>query len=373
MAAQYNSKAILALSDGTVFEGMSVGCDGYVCGEVVFNTSQTGYQEILTDPSYASQIIVFTQPHIGNVGVNFLDMESSKIQVKGVIVRSFSRISSSWRSENTLQNFLDTQGIMAVSEFDTRELTHHIRTFGSQTGCLMTGKINLDKALKYAKCFLGVPGNNLISEVTTQKPYYLKTNDSDRFHVVVYDFGVKHSILKILAEYACDITVVPANTTADEILNLHPDGIVLSNGPGDPRDCLYAVETTKNLLHARHPILGICFGHQLLGLACGATVKKMYFGHHGSNHPIQSIKTGLVKISTQNHGFVISDEGIPKNLEITHRSLFDGTIAGIKYLDTPAFGFQGHPESSPGPNDLLGLFADFIYLIECSNAEKRRY
>jgi carbamoyl-phosphate synthase small subunit len=357
---------ILMLADGTLFEGISVGEAGHICGEVVFNTAQTGYQEILTDPSYAQQIIAFTQPHIGNTGVNVSDRESNRVFAKGVIMRSFSHHASNWRSEETLQTFLQKQKIISVSDIDTRALTHHLRQFGSQSGCLMTGHIDVKQALDYARCFSGLSGKDLAREVTTSKPYHWPKNpeNSKSYHIIAYDFGIKHGILNCLADRGCAVTVVPATTTARQVLALKPDGIVLSNGPGDPAACTDAIEAIQYLLKSGIPIMGICLGHQLLALASGAVSEKMRFGHHGANHPVQSLKTGCVAISSQNHGFVVSGEHLPSCLSITHRSLFDGSIAGIERRDVPAFGFQGHPEAGPGPLESRELFDYFIDLIE---------
>jgi carbamoyl-phosphate synthase small subunit len=361
---------ILVLSDGTIFEGVSIGQKGHVCGEVVFNTAQTGYQEVLTDPSYTEQLIVFTQPHIGNVGINSEDMESDRIFANGIIMHSVSEVASNWRSEETLQNFLKKQQLIAISEIDTRALTHHLRHFGSQSGCIMTGDIDYNQALNYAKSFSGLLGKDLVQEVTTKKSYTFGQHKTDSHHIVVYDYGVKRSILKCLSSLDCSVTIVPATTKAEDVLALKPDGIVLSNGPGDPSACTYAIETIKSLLKNEIPIMAICLGHQLLALASGAQTKKMAFGHHGANHPIQHIKNSTVSISNQNHGFVVSEENLPKCLSVTHRSLFDSTIAGIERLDVPAFGFQGHPEAGPGPVELTLLFKQFKFMIEVNYAQK---
>lgn len=361
---------ILVLSDGAVFEGTSIGQKGQVCGEIVFNTAQTGYQEILTDPSYADQLIVFTQPHIGNVGINSSDMESDRVFANGVIMRNASEVASHWRSEETLGNFLKKQKIIAISEIDTRALTHHLRQFGSQSACMMAGDIDESKALNDAKKFSGLLGKDLVQKVTTKETYFFGTHKTDLYHIVVYDFGVKRSILNCLADLECAVTVVPATTKAEAVLGLKPNGIVLSNGPGDPSACVYAIEAVKSLLNNKIPIMAICLGHQLLALASGAKIKKMDFGHHGVNHPIQHIKNNTVSISSQNHGFVVSEESLPTCLNITHRSLFDGSIAGIERGDAPAFGFQGHPEAGPGPVELKKLFKQFKSMIEVSHAKK---
>ncbi len=362
-----NNPGILVLSDGAFFEGVSVGHAGHVSGEVVFNTAQTGYQEVLTDPSYTEQLIVFTQPHIGNVGVNSFDMESDRIFAKGAIMRNISTIASNWRAENTLQNFLKEQKFIALSEIDTRALTHHLRQFGSQSGCIMTGNIDYEKAHQYAKNYSGLLGKDLVQEVTTKKSYSWG-QQKNKHHIVVYDFGVKRSILNCLSKLNCAVTIVPAMTSVEEIVSLKPNGIVLSNGPGDPAACTYAIDAIKKLLIYKIPMMAICLGHQLLALASGAQTQKMIFGHHGANHPIQDMNTCVVSISSQNHGFVVSEENLPSCLNVTHRSLFDSTIAGIERTDTPAFGFQGHPEAGPGPIELTLLFKQFKSMIEKSYA-----
>lgn len=379
------NSAVLVLADGSIFEGISVGAPGQVCGEVVFNTAQTGYQEILTDPSYTEQIIVFTQPHIGNVGVNTFDMESSRVWLSGAVMRSFSSVASNWRSEETLANFLQKHKVIAISEVDTRALTQHLRTHGSQPGCIMAGEVDLKRALHYAQNYSSMAGKNLAEVVTTPNIYQWEKGTSDnkwsntqqilpestQQHIVVYDFGVKHNILRYLVDLACRVTVVSANTTAEEVLALQPDGIMLSNGPGDPAACLEIIDQIKILLTKGIPIFGICLGHQLLALASGAQTKKMIFGHHGANHPVVCLATGTVAISSQNHGFVVAEETLPTCLQITHRSLFDNTIAGITRTDIPAFSFQGHPEASPGPTELTHLFNRFIVLIsEVAHAKK---
>lgn len=365
-----NNQAVLVLADGAVFEGISLGQAGHICGEVVFNTAQTGYQEILTDPSYAEQIIVFTQPHIGNVGVNIADEESHRSFAKGAVLRHFSAIASNWRAEETLTHFLKKQNLIVISEVDTRALTHHLRQFGSQAGCLMAGEVNIQKALHYAQQFPSLSGRNLVQAVTTDKPYTLNKGKSLPYHVVVYDLGVKSSILNCLFARGCSVTVVPATTKAQDVFAMKPDGILLSNGPGDPAACLYMIETIKDLLKQSIPMMAICLGHQLLALASGAVTKKMGVGHHGANHPIQCLKTGKVLISSQNHGFVVVDEDLPSCLRITHRSLFDGSIAGIERKDLPVFGFQGHPEGGPGPTELTTLFDHFTSLMGVHQCQK---
>jgi carbamoyl-phosphate synthase small subunit len=347
-AMKNSHPGIIALADGTVYQGTSVGVLGSLCGELVFNTSQTGYQEILTDPSYYGQIIVFTQPHIGNVGINLADMESKQVHASGIIMHSLSSIASNWRSELTLADFLKKEQELAISGIHTRALTHHLRQFGSQTACLMTGEIDTEQALQHARKRPGLIGKNLTSAVSTSEPYLWQKSDGSNLHVVVYDFGVKNTILNCLAKHDCQITVVPASTSAADVLALNPSGIVLSNGPGDPAACHSIIATIQTILGHAIPTMGICLGHQLLALASGATTKNMVFGHHGANHPVQCLATGVVSISSQNHGFVVADSNLPACLHITHRSLFDGTIAGFKRVDIPAFGFQGHPEGGPG-------------------------
>lgn len=366
----------IVLADGTRFSGISVGVTGQMTGEVVFNTSQTGYQEIISDPSYSEQIIVFTQPHIGNVGVNPFDMESKNVFAAGVIMRSFSSIASNWRAEGTLGEFFQQHNVIAISEIDTRALTHHLRDDGSQAGTLMGGEIDWESGIYSAQCFSGLLGKDLATRASSAlinptkrvKPFVgfsgmPKVKANQRFHVIVMDFGVKHSIIRHLTDRDCRVSVVPANATYQAIMDLKPHGIVLSNGPGDPAACKDAIATIKLLLTQRIPIMAICLGHQLLALACGARTQKMVFGHHGANHPIVSTADGTVSISSQNHGFVVSEESLPKTLRITHRSLFDNTIAGIAHKDLPAFGFQGHPEANPGPLELTQLFDEFINVL----------
>lgn len=379
---QPDHPGILVLADGTVFEGISVGDRGTVCGEVVFNTAQIGYQEVLTDPSYAQQLIVFTQPHIGNVGINHVDMESRQIFAKGVIMRSMSSMTNHWQAKESLEAFLKKQAIIGLSDIDTRALTHHLRQFGSQSGCISSGDdINIVLAHQLAKNFTGLSDSDLTQQVTIKNSYTLETKETKTENatpIVVIDFGVKQSILDALLKLNTVITVVPATTTVENILALSPKGIVLSNGPGDPAACLAAIENIKILLKTGIPIMGICLGHQLLGIASGAKTTKMTVGHHGANHPIQCLETKKVFVSSQNHGFVIAESPLPNSLEITHRSLFDHTIAGIKRTDVPAFGFQGHPEAGPGPLDLTYLFKQLLSMIktiktEVNNAKKNRY
>ncbi len=372
-------KAILVLADGSIFRGNSIGALGETVGEVVFNTSITGYQEIITDPSYAKQIIIFTHPHIGNTGINSLDWEAGSIHTAGIIVRDNSTVCSSWRSEISFNDFLVKNNIIGISNIDTRALTNLLRDKGAQNGCIMTGDINEEKALKLAKDFSGLNGKDLAKEVCTKEKYiyndekewdlttnnYLQ-NSNYKYNIIVYDFGVKLNILRKFAQRNAKLTVVPAKTTAKEVLALNPDAIFLSNGPGDPKACDYAIANIKDILNDCNtiPIFGICLGMQILALAAGAKTKKMKFGHHGANHPVSDIKTKKVYITSQNHGFVVDETTLPQNIEITHKSLFDKSLQGIKLNNYPAFGFQGHPEASPGPQDIDYLFDDFINLIQ---------
>ncbi len=358
---------LLMLSDGTTFWGESVGTTGFFVGEVVFNTSMTGYQEILSDPSYAQQIIAFTYPHIGNVGVNEEDEESDRMWSGGAVMRELSTMPSNWRSKGDLQSALKSQGVVAISGCDTRRLTHILREAGSVHACIMGGKIDADFALAQAQSFLGIEGQNLAQEASTA--HHLTCDSLKGPHVVVLDFGVKRSILQKLSDCGCQLTVVPATTSCSDILKLNPKGVVLSNGPGDPAACGIAIETIRALLAANTPLFGICLGHQLLGIASGAKTLKMALGHHGANHPIEELSTGRVFISSQNHGFAVADHGLPSNLCVTHRSLFDGSIAGLARRDKPAFSFQGHPEASPGPQEFHQLFEQFINLMEECDAK----
>ncbi|KOR28825.1 carbamoyl phosphate synthase small subunit [Achromatium sp. WMS2] len=372
-----NKNAVLVLEDGTVFHGLSIGIQGTTVGEVVFNTAITGYQEILTNPSYLQQIVTLTHPHIGNVGVNPNDAESPKIQAAGLVIRELSLQASNWRAQNTLQDYLSTQGIIAIADIDTRRLTRILRTGGAQNGCIMAGdNIDSELALTQAQTFPGLKGLDLAKNITTSTTYTWThgTWDLDpqrsmlqitapKYHIVAYDFGIKRNILRMLAARNCRISVVPAQTPADAVLALNPDGIFLSNGPGDPEPCTYAIQAIRQLLETNIPIFGICLGHQLLGLASGANTVKMKFGHHGANHPVQDLNTGSVIITSQNHGFAIDEASLPSNLQATHRSLFDGSLQGIQRTDRPAFGFQGHPEASPGPHDVSYLFDKFIHDI----------
>jgi carbamoyl-phosphate synthase small subunit len=365
--------AILALEDGTVFNGISVGAEGRTLGEVVFNTAITGYQEILTDPSYYRQIVTLTYPHIGNTGTNSDDFESQKIFAAGLIIRDLSATVSSWRAEDSLEHFLKRGKTVAIAEIDTRRLTRILRDKGAQAGCIVTGaKANPDEAIRAARKFPGLKGMDLARLVSTKQPYQwnqgsiwperqsVYTKRVATFHVVAFDYGIKRNILRLIADQDCRLTVVPATTPADEVMSLLPDGVFLSNGPGDPEPCDYAIEAIGKIVDIGVPTFGICLGHQLLGLASGAKTVKMKFGHHGANHPVVEIDSGRVMITSQNHGFAVQEETLPANVRATHRSLFDGTLQGIERMDRPAaFSFQGHPEASPGPHDLKPLFQRF--------------
>ncbi|HDS1076545.1 TPA: glutamine-hydrolyzing carbamoyl-phosphate synthase small subunit [Stenotrophomonas maltophilia] len=371
--------AILVLEDGTVFEGESVGAPGLSVGEVVFNTAMTGYQEVLTDPSYARQMVTLTYPHIGNTGMTDQDDEASKVWSAGLIVRDVPRRPSNWRSQVSLQDWLIQRGVVAIAGIDTRKLTRILREKGAQNGALMAGDIDVEKALEAARKFPGLKGMDLAKVVTTEKTYTWTEGQLDldanafvsvpaRFKVVAYDFGVKTNILRMLAERGCEVTVVPAQTPAAEVLALKPDGVFLSNGPGDPEPCDYAIDAIKTFIDVKIPTFGICLGHQLLGLASGAQTMKMGHGHHGANHPVQDLDSGRVMITSQNHGFAIDEATLPPTLRVTHRSLFDGTNQGVARTDVPAFSFQGHPEASPGPHDVGPLFDRFVALMEQAKA-----
>ncbi|MGF1757847.1 glutamine-hydrolyzing carbamoyl-phosphate synthase small subunit [Photobacterium sagamiensis] len=376
-----SKSALLVLEDGTVFRGISIGADGSAVGEVVFNTSMTGYQEILTDPSYSQQIVTLTYPHIGNTGTNSEDEESSSIHAQGLVIRDLPLLASNFRNELSLSDYLKSQNIVGIAEIDTRKLTRILREKGAQNGCIMAGD-NLDEALALAKAkeFPGLKGMDLAKEVTTAETYQWKQgswtllnglpeakDDSELpYHVVAYDFGAKRNILRMLVDRGCRLTVVPAQTSADEVLAMNPDGVFLSNGPGDPEPCTYAIEATKTFLDKGLPIFGICLGHQILALASGANTVKMKFGHHGANHPVKDIDRDVVMITSQNHGFAADEATLPDNLRATHKSLFDGSLQGIHRTDKPAFSFQGHPEASPGPHDAAPLFDHFIELIKLS-------
>ncbi|MBV1884511.1 MAG: glutamine-hydrolyzing carbamoyl-phosphate synthase small subunit [Pseudomonadales bacterium] len=373
--------AILALEDGSVFHGISIGAEGKSSGEVVFNTSMTGYQEILTDPSYAEQIVTLTYPHIGNTGINSEDEESSRIWAKGLIIRDLPLLTSSWRSEESLDAYLNRKGIVGISDIDTRRLTRILRTKGALSGCIIAGDVvNETFALAGSKSFPGLKGMDLAKEVTVSEPYewaegewdlengytVAPEDEDDRFHVVAYDFGVKRNILRMLVARGCRVTVVPAQTNAAEVISKNPDGIFLSNGPGDPEPCGYAIKAIQEILQTDIPVFGICLGHQLLALARGAKTIKMKFGHHGANHPVQNLDDKTVLITSQNHGFAVDEDSLPENIRATHRSLFDGSLQGIHLTDKPAFSFQGHPEASPGPHEASPLFDHFIDLMKAA-------
>ncbi len=374
--------ALLALEDGSLFWGSSIGISGLSVGEVVFNTSMTGYQEILTDPSYAQQIITLTYPHIGNVGANTEDEESAHIFAKGLVIRDLPVQVSNWRQQSDLSSYLKKHNVVSIADIDTRRLTRILREKGAQNGAIMAGEhINEKEVLAAAKGFAGLKGMDLAKEVTTDTPYIwnegswcleegYQSNTSKRkennntFKVLAYDFGVKRNILRILYDYGCELEVIPATTPASEVFAKKPDGVFLSNGPGDPEPCDYAIRAIQEIVEAGIPTFGICLGHQLLGLACGANTTKMKFGHHGANHPVQDLSTSLVMISSQNHGFAIDEKSLPQELEATHRSLFDGSLQGIRHTQKPAYSFQGHPEASPGPHDVKPLFEHFIALMQ---------
>jgi carbamoyl-phosphate synthase small subunit len=367
--------AVLALSDGSIFKGQSIGAAGNTTGEVVFNTAITGYQEILTDPSYARQIVTLTYPHIGNTGATPEDMESAQIYASGLVVRDLSMIASSWRAAEPLGELLKRGRLVAIAGIDTRRLTRLLREKGAQAGCIMTGeRMDEAAAVRAARAFPGLKGMDLAKVVSTRQAY--QWNDGSigresaatlrapqRLHVIAYDFGIKRNILRLLADQGCRLTVVPATTSAADVMSMNPDGVFLSNGPGDPEPCDYAIQAIAELLTTDIPVFGICLGHQLLALASGAKTVKMKFGHHGANHPVQELASGRVIITSQNHGFAVDESTLPENLTATHRSLFDGSLQGVARTDRPAFSFQGHPEASPGPHDLRPLFEAFIQLM----------
>ena len=368
--------AVLALEDGTVFRGISIGAKGNTTGEVVFNTAMTGYQEILTDPSYSRQIVTLTYPHIGNTGATPEDLEAAGVFAAGLVIRDLPLLYSSWRASESLQSFLQRGKVVAIADIDTRKLTRLLREKGAQSGCIMTGEnVDAANAVRAAKKFPGLKGMDLAKVVTTKRQY--QWNDgvhwdgeaarpvraAHRLSVVAYDFGIKRNILRLLADHGCRATVVPAQTPAEAVLAMNPDGIFLSNGPGDPEPCDYAITAIREFLTSDVPVFGICLGHQLLGLAAGARTLKMKFGHHGANHPVQDLDTGRVLITSQNHGFAVDESTLPENVRATHRSLFDGSLQGLEFTDRPAFSFQGHPEASPGPHDIGGLFDRFVRLM----------
>ncbi len=375
-----NYTALLALEDGSLFYGQSIGIKGQTVGEVVFNTAITGYQEILTDPSYFKQIVTLTQPHIGNVGTNLEDEESDGVYVSGLVIRDLPLQISNWRAEISLKAYLEQHNVVAIADIDTRRLTRLLREKGAQRGCIVAGgTIDKQKAIQAAKEFPGLKGADLAKEVTTEKSYEWKqgtwqldsglpelSSAKKQWHVVAYDYGVKRNILRILSEQGCQMMVVPATTPAKEVLAEKPDGVFLSNGPGDPDPCDYAIEAIKEIIASDTPTFGICLGHQLLSLASGAQTLKMKFGHHGANHPVQDLDTGQVMITSQNHGFAVDENSLPDNLRATHRSLFDNSLQGVHHVKNPAFGFQGHPEASPGPHDVRPLFDHFIELMQAN-------
>jgi carbamoyl-phosphate synthase small subunit len=376
--------ALLALADGSVFHGVSIGAAVQATGEVVFNTAMTGYQEILTDPSYASQLVTLTYPHIGNVGTNDEDVESEWVHAAGLVVRDLAMVTSNFRSNRPLDEYLAAAGVPGIAEIDTRRLTRILREKGAQSGCLVAGSepgtvLDVDAALAAARGFGGLAGLDLAQVVSCTRPYEWREGEwqlgqgfasppPSRFRVVAYDFGVKRNILRMLASRGCAITVVPARTPAEDVLALAPDGVFLSNGPGDPEPCDYAIAAIRTLLERKVPLFGICLGHQLLGLASGARTLKMKFGHHGANHPVQDLHTGRVMITSQNHGFAVDPASLPPTARVTHVSLFDGSLQGFERTDVPAFCFQGHPEASPGPHDVAGLFDRFVQMMEARRA-----
>ena len=371
--------AVLVLADGSVFRGHSIGSEGTTVGEVVFNTAMTGYQEILTDPSYAGQIVTLTYPHIGNVGANAEDSESRDVFAAGLVIRDLPLLASSWRREEDLSTYLRRHNLVAIADIDTRRLTRLLRSKGAQNGCIQAGKVDEKVALAAARAAPSMAGQDLAKVVSVAKPYDwngslwalgtgYKPSGETQFHVVAYDYGVKHNILRNLAERGCKVTVLPATATAREALALKPDGVFLSNGPGDPEPCDYAIKAIREIVGTGTPVFGICLGHQLLGLAAGARTVKMKFGHHGANHPVQDLASGRVYITSQNHGFAVDEKTLPANVRATHRSLFDGSLQGIELTDRPAYSFQGHPEASPGPHEMAYLFDKFVKMME-----KRRY
>jgi carbamoyl-phosphate synthase small subunit len=369
--------AILALEDGSIFKGIAIGAEGVTSGETVFNTAMTGYQEILTDPSYAKQIVTLTYPHIGNTGTNSEDEESRNVWCAGLVIRDLPLLASNFRSEQSLSDYLKANNVIGIADIDTRRLTRILREKGALKGCIMAGNVDEVSAIDAAKQFPGLKGMDLAKEVSVKESYTwtegsweLGKGHSDyagtqqRFHVVAYDFGVKRNILRMLADRGCQLPVVPAQTPAEDVLAMNPDGVFLSNGPGDPEPCDYAISAIKTLLETNIPIFGICLGHQLLALASGAKTVKMIFGHHGANHPVSNLDDGTVLITSQNHGFAADEKSLPDNIKVTHKSLFDGSLQGIHRIDKPAFGFQGHPEASPGPHDAAPLFDHFIELMQ---------
>ena len=380
MNSHTHREAVLALADGTIFRGTAIGADGCSVGEVVFNTALTGYQEILTDPSYAQQIVTLTYPHIGNIGVNDEDAESDRVWASGLVIRDLPLLVSNFRSEQSLDSYLKEKNILGIADIDTRKLTRILRESGAQNGCIMAGDVDDETALAAARDFAGLKGMDLAKEVTTETTYKWSEHSwelgvghkpqnpsTTKYKVVAYDFGVKRNILRMLVDRGCELIVVPAKTSASEVLAMQPDGIFLSNGPGDPEPCDYAIKAITEILKTDTPVFGICLGHQLLALASGAKTAKMKFGHHGANHPVEDIEKNVVMITSQNHGFAVDESSLPANLIATHRSLFDGSLQGIHRTDKPAFSFQGHPEASPGPHEAAVLFDHFIELMGARN------
>ena len=378
--------AALVLADGTIFRGRSIGAAGETLGEVVFNTAMTGYQEILTDPSYAGQIVTLTYPHIGNTGVNDEDVESVRVQAAGLVIRDLPLRASNFRARGDLASYLKQQGVVGIADIDTRKLTRRLREGGAQAGCIVAAEATgtlaekaVERALQRARSYPGMAGQDLAKVVSVKRPYEwdegswqlmradgtpgFVARDTDRFHVVAYDYGVKQNILRLMADRGCHISIVPAQTSASDVLKLQPDGVFLANGPGDPEPCVYAVEATREFIARKIPTFGICLGHQILGLAVGARTLKMKFGHHGANHPVVDLATRKVYITSQNHGFAVDEKTLPANARITHLSLFDGSLQGFELTDAPAFCFQGHPEANPGPHDIGDLFDRFVELM----------
>ena len=375
--------ALLALADGSVFRGLSIGADGITTGEVVFNTALTGYQEILTDPSYTRQIVTLTYPHIGNYGISPEDVEADRPYAAGLVVRDVPRLHSNFRANQSLSEYLVSHNIVAIADIDTRRLTRILREKGAQNGCIMAGCVDEAEALSNARAFPGLAGMDLAQVVTTPQKYEWNEGEwklgegyvppaQDKFHVVAYDYGVKRNILRMLASRGCRLTVVPAKTPASEVLAMKPDGVFFSNGPGDPEPCDYAIQAIRDIIDSKTPMFGICLGHQLLGLASGARTIKMKFGHHGANHPVKDLETGRVAITSQNHGFAVDAATLPANLKPTHVSLFDNSLQGLARTDAPAFSFQGHPEASPGPHDVSYLFDRFVSLMESAQGKNSR-
>ncbi|WP_351014782.1 glutamine-hydrolyzing carbamoyl-phosphate synthase small subunit [Shewanella sp. AC91-MNA-CIBAN-0169] len=378
MEVALTQSALLVLEDGSVFSGTAIGATGISVGEVVFNTSMTGYQEILTDPSYSRQIVTLTYPHIGNTGTNDEDTESDSVHACGLIIRDLPLMASNFRNQQSLSDYLKANNVVGIADIDTRKLTRILREKGAQAGCIMVGDLDEAKALAAAKAFPGLKGMDLAKEVTTDKAYTWRNGSWKlvgglqsetpaaelKYKIVAYDYGVKRNILRMLVDRGCDVTVVPAQTSAADVLAMNPDGVFLSNGPGDPEPCDYAITAIQQILTTDIPVFGICLGHQLLALASGAKTLKMKFGHHGANHPVSNVENGRVMITSQNHGFAADETTLPANIKVTHKSLFDGSLQGIHLTDKPAFSFQGHPEASPGPTDAAPLFDHFIELIE---------